>query len=159
MEDYEIRDVMNRVKHPRLEPKISYVVDRRQERNARNRAYQLLLSLVNSGSIRAIDVKFVMEFPAQMVADVGAAFERRRLRADSRRYPTEEFSFKKPSFVVFPDDEWRPSDYDPYRFIYRVDDAIHEFISHESPVLKWKVFADDMPPRSGEVPLKELNDF
>ena len=49
MEDYEIRDVMNRVKHPRLEPKISYVVDRRQERNGRNRAYQLLISLVNSG--------------------------------------------------------------------------------------------------------------
>ena len=161
MEDYEIRDVMNRLKHPLLVPEISY---EDLSISSDYHEYKLKLALKNKGSMRAIDIKLVLRFPQVLIKKYGKGYEarsdlRREATAPRSSYEEIELVVKKTSFVIFPDDEWRVTEERNYILVYEMNQQRFQFLRSSSPYLVWKVFADDMPPQSGEISIDKLQKF
>ncbi|HLF59372.1 MAG TPA: ATP-binding protein [Alphaproteobacteria bacterium] len=164
MEDYEVRDVMNRRKHPILVPYFSYVTVTQTENSHR---YDLRLRLTNEGSVRAIDIKCLIYFPRQCFAHsdatVGRAYRPWRsmeMQTDSGdTYQVCEIELKKTSFVIFPDDEWMVTNDADYILRYVVNSENWKVLAQLRPPIRWKIYADDMPPREGEFPFDEWQRF
>ena len=162
MEDYEIRDIMNRRKFP------SVVAEFQCKRTKTDRdkdiaEYRLGVILRNTGVIRAIDVKLVMELPAIIVCGRPPHISARRTTASTGGLPSYEaleLTVKSISEVIFPGDEWRLTEETGYHFDFRIDkDVFTNFLPNYRPVLAWTVYADDMPPKSGAKPIRDLQDF
>ena len=149
MEDHEIRDVMSRLRHPLIEPIFSYKVLSRGDIHE----YMLLITLRNIGATRARDIKFVLNWSNGVRMEVGGGYVLRNLR------DSVEMTIQRTDIVIFPEDEWRVSDDSRYRFTYKVDQKCYDFIQGNHPLLIWKVYADDMPPQSGQIQISEIQNF
>ncbi|MDK2742125.1 MAG: ATP-binding protein [Nitrospira sp. BO4] len=148
MGDHEIRDIMNRQKHPALVPRFN--VTRMTDR------YKLTVSLVNKGQVRAQHVKLVFSLPktctTRSIGFLGKVVHR---EDGSFGNDWNEYVFKGNSQVVFPDDEFPLEDVGHFLFV-SLDSSTSKGSKWESVVLHWKVYADDMPATTGHLLLKDL---
>jgi hypothetical protein len=154
MEDYEIKDVMNRLKYPLILPRFAA---RYVDRSGAIYEYSLLTWLRNDGAMCARDVKLTLAIPQKMSKRV-RGFVQQRTEIESPLFGNEWF---KNSLIVsgsplFPDDEVLISELTTNEFIYLVDSGKYDRDESRAPFLLWKTFADDMPPQQGDVYLSQV---
>ena len=154
MEHYEIMDVLNRVRYPVLAVTFSHV---RLSGDAKEHQYLLKITVSNEGSIRAQSVKLVFLWPNPVPITNTRGFNCRTITSSITFHQTE-LSVHRSDPPLFPGDEWQVSDDNIRPFMYRVDEKAYDFIMH-GPILEWQVFADDMPPISGQIPIAQLQNF
>lgn len=153
MEDYEIRDVMNRVKYPKIEPVFNCI--RSKDSTSEEHQYSLAVTLRNEGSIRAHQIKFEVLFPAKLMMQNTMIFTVHDLER-SREIPFDMkvLTLFRDQAPIFPKDEVK------YTVLsFRVDEKLHNFITTSSPLLYWRLYADDAPPISGESFIEGLISF
>jgi len=146
MEDFEVRDVMNRQKHPLVEPKfsVSPIADK----------YRLNISFVNSSSVLARYIKLVFIWPAHFFplhSDKGIT---------QRPFPTDgewiEITLQRTDLIVFPGDETPITEDDKHHIFFKASPNTLDFMLRSGRRdLNWKVFADEMPGREGAIPFEE----
>lgn len=154
MEDYEIRDIMNRKSYPILLP----VFTRGRpysHRGTREESF-LYVTLKNKGTVRAQHLKLVFTIPQEM-ARIGMGFIHRTIPQKDELFGDSwvEHTFVTTQHVVFPDDEMHLVDLG-YKGEISLDIARFDRDERRSVFLYWRVFADDMPPSSGQVYLNEI---
>ncbi len=154
MEDYEIRDVMNRLKHPLLVPSFAA---RHVDRQGLTHEYALVVILKNEGSMCAHDWKLVLLIPQQMSKAV-RGFRQETIEIVCSVFGKRWFknSLSTEGQPIFPDDEVFLSNAKNFVFAFLVDTSKYDLHDDRAPFLRWKTFADDMPPQDGEVRLSQL---
>ena len=155
MEDYEIRDIMNRVKHPLIIPSFSR---RFIDRKGTVHEYVLNIMLANTGPVRARDFKLVITVP-QIVSKAIKGFGKQRV-VEIRSGLFGNTWFENPlavsGSVIFPEDEWEVINGRDRDFVVIIDTSYIDRNEMREPILFWKTYADDMPPQSGQVKLGEI---
>jgi hypothetical protein len=149
MEDHEIRDVMNRSRHPIIEPVFSFM----ENRSAQPPSLALRIALRNVGAMRARDIKIVVAIPPDLFSAQFSNFVGATTQIDGQNYAT--YTFQRTDLIIFPDDEFPLThQYGPLYTQTRVS-PIDIFTS---PLydLRWKIYADDMPPKAGRLLLREI---
>jgi hypothetical protein len=156
MEDYEIRDVMNRLKFPRLVPRFAA---RHVESKERISEYALNVTVINQGVKAAQVYKIVLWIPRQLSSCVRGFQKQEIVEIDSALFGREWFkqSITRVNHMIFPDDEWSVSDDGGIQFVYKIDSSRYDRDEKRAPFLLWKTYADDMPPLSGQVFLSEVS--
>ena len=155
MEDYEVRDVMNRLKHPLL---VAEFAARFVGRSGSMSEFALKVTLKNYGSMCARDWKLVLYIPFQLSKAVRGFDRQKEVEIDSPVFGKVWFenSLQVEGRPVFPEDEVEVSSGGKFEFTYRIDGWEHNRIEDRAPFLLWKTFADDMPPQNGEVRLSQI---
>jgi hypothetical protein len=154
MEDYEIRDIMNRTTHPFLIPKFE-IGPRLQERIPED--HKLFVTIRNEGKVRAQHVKFIFDTPAKY-ARAGTGFSTAETYHENNSFGTNWFrqTFQATQSILFPDDELILKDVGYWASLWLGDKKLDR--DDKSDVfLYWKAYADDMPPRIGEVYLGDIS--
>jgi hypothetical protein len=153
MEDYEIRDIMNRTKHPFIVPQFSR---RYIDRQGGVFEYALNIHLVNKGSVSAHDLKVVLSVPRQTSKAV-KGFKQRMVEIPSQLFGNQWFenSLSVSNQVIFPEDDWEVTGRDR-EFVLIIDSRYIDRDEMREPILTWKTYADDMPPQVGQVRLGEI---
>jgi len=149
MWDYEIRDVMNRVRYPALEPEF----DLRMEKGEQSVRCSLYIKLLNQGAVRAQHFALRLKHPVLMRSRLRAGLmPENDLDINGSRYVS--LMYRNPSgIVIFPQDEFRLTDGSYCYYNYEVED-IRSLGGH---MMYWDVFADNSPPRRGEIDLLEFH--
>lgn len=153
MEDYEIRDIMNRTKHPLIVPQFSR---RLIDRQGGVFEYALNIYLVNKGAVSAHDLKVVLSVPRQTSKAV-KGFKQCTVEIPSLLFGDQWFenSLSVSDQVIFPEDEWEVTGKDR-EFVIIIDSRYVDRDEKREPILLWKAYADDMPPQFGQVRLGEI---
>jgi len=164
MDDYEIRDVMNRLQHPRIELDFRLRNVRR-----RNGSYDLEIFMANTGSVYALYVVARIEVPLRMVHDLSkhGVFDSRR-RIDHEKVAT----FRRDNTIrdvvgisgSYPNTSTRygPKRYDPLlpTLRFKTDSVeVSGFINDayiRGSVIRWTTYADSAPAHSGEVAISDI---
>ena len=103
MEDYEIRDIMNRTTHPFLIPNFE-IGPRLQERSAED--HKLFVTIRNEGKVRAQHVKFIFDTPVQYTrAGTGFTIAESYHKNNSFGKKWCRQTFRATQSILFPDDE------------------------------------------------------
>ncbi len=149
MWDYEIRDVLNRVRHPALEPEF----DVRMEKGEKHVRCTLDIKLRNQGAVLAQQFGLRLQHPQMMVMRYRKGLHPERdLEIKGSLYVS--LMYRNPSeIVIFPQDEFRVTDGSRCLYTYDVED-IRSLAGH---MMHWDVFADNAPPRRGEIDLLEFH--
>jgi hypothetical protein len=148
MEDHEIRDVMNRSRHPIIEPVFSF-----NDNRERRPSLYLRIVLRNIGAMRARDIKIVVAIPHGLFSSEHSQFVGGTTRIEEQTYST--FALQRTDLIIFPEDELPLTDqFGPISSL----DRIHQIQILTSPLydLRWKIYADDMPPKEGRLLLKDI---
>lgn len=154
MEDYEIRDIMNRKSHPILLP--IFTRGRPYSHPGNREESFLFVTLKNRGTVRAQHFKLVFTIPED-VARQAQGFIQRGITQKDELFGNSwmEHIFATTQHVVFPDDEIHLEDFG-YKGQISLDKSIDRD-ERRSVFLYWRVFADDMPPSSGQVYLGDIS--
>ena len=158
MEDYQVRDVMNRFKHPLLKPEIEFK-PRKIEGNLHE--YGLILTLVNKGVITAKAFGMDMLFPRVYSPKLEGVSTIKYTSVYIPEKPFENYSgFKFRNVesqigVLFPGEK---------QMIFRSDTltyTVNDKNWEESFLLKIYIttYADDMPPQKSEYPFNKFHKF
>lgn len=153
MYDYEIRDVMNRVKVPNVQPKFEYTFyDSRRV---------LLVSLVNEGEIGARNIKLSFLWPttAKRVDDVRGFEKRPNENFEGEMF--EKFEVLLLNRFLFPNDIIKLFEFD-FAFHFVLDEKDSSDLDAalaKKLFLKWDVWADNMPVRSGRLEIYDIPRF
>ena len=160
MEDYEIRDVMimNRLKSPLIRPSFSA---KHIDTSGTVHEYALIVKLTNEGAVLANNIKLVLSIPKTLSKAV-SGFEQYPVEIGSSIFGNIWFKNSLLSHgwynghIIFPEDEWIVSDRKDYRFDYVVDTSRYDLNESRGPFLFWKIYADNMPPQTGQVFLLQI---
>jgi len=157
MEDYEVRDTMNRAAVPDAQADFGYTLNSND--NGREHHYGLLLKIKNLGNQVIEHFQLQFTFP-QLDGNVSHIIHKRehidiwpvtprefiiRYRSDKVLFPQEEIDIGREMAVQ-----------------YKIDTQIFtkfEIGYARGPIVKWTLYADNMPPKTGEKPFKELQCF
>lgn len=158
MEDYEIRDVMNR----KRVPDVQLVIAKRQ---LSDNEYELYVSLVNKGETVInhfrVDISLPLGFVVQEAGyDCKGKFMKHfnagGLAVQGVEYG--KFSYKNPSesSVIFPNEEFvlLPSTVRPVRVLTYGHGGDEAAVFGYS--LMWKVYADNMPFKEGAIDMERI---
>ncbi len=158
MEDYEVKDVMNRVKVPVIEPIFSHQA---VERTSDAHTYDLQIFLKNKGKIMVRNFYLQVTFPSSLIKYISNLDYKSLLLDDRYDERYREISINSYR-VLFPEERFHVTE--GLRYIrYEVNtESHHEICKYpELMKLKWALYADNMPPKRGEIPLSDrrLNGF
>jgi hypothetical protein len=150
MEDHEIRDVMNRSKHPIIEPIFRFM----EPQIGKQTQLFLHVTLRNVGAMRAKDIKLVLFSPPDMFSVQHSQFLADTVRVDELVYTS--YTFQRNDLIIFPDDAFRLTDHlGPLISTGKVSSM--DILLSPIYELRWKVYADDMPPKEGKTFLKNIS--
>lgn len=158
MEDYEIRDVMNRLTTPDASVEFKF---RTLSRTSDLHEYALEVFIRNQGNLVINNFKLEFIFP-NMIASM-------RHSIDGR--PNAQFSVNKngdyvisyrSQHVLFPKDEIDINQ--ELAWCYKIDHAAYHKMgfaetSGKTPVVTWTLYADNMIPKHGSKAFYELQNF
>lgn len=165
MEQYEVHDVMNRAIVPDADVKFSFSkISIKSEQHE----YRLNVKIKNLSNIVIQNFKLQFEFPNY--GDKYINFKNRRIHSDPY-FGKITFSGKGSSNLLvtfrsieklFPKDEFDVGNLLGLRYI--IDNQAYLIINGSLPSrkalsLKWVLYADNMQPKSGEIPFSELHIF
>jgi hypothetical protein len=166
MEDYEIRDVMNRATTPNVQVEFGFA----DELGSTTCIYRLEVKVKNPGVQAVSHFKLRFEFLdiAMFCLDPdGTSFQSglarfgnavvRRLRDEFEEVDYIEVVYCSRE-VLFPEDEVDIGAEIQYTCTVRGDnhDDWFDSVTSSQETLSWTLYADDMPPKRGEVRLPEL---
>jgi len=144
LEHWEILEIMNREKFPQIAIHFSFSQTDGTGKN-------LNISLTNDGAIRAKDLKVVFSLPSWLEFTLNGI--------DSKKIELDvEYEIRRSDMVLFPKDSWDITDSE-YQMVFKYNSDVYAYVKHNHPILKWKIYADDMVPKDGEIFLEELVGF
>jgi len=163
MEDYEIRDVMNR----KRVPDVQLVIAKRQLPSESE--YELHVSLINKGEIVINHFRVDISLPLNLIIQKEGYFHKEEFIKNFnvegvvhkgvlyRGVNYGKFSYKNPSegSVIFPNEEFvlLPSVVKPVRvLVYKYVEEVGVF----GYSLMWKVYADNMPFKEGAIDMERI---
>ncbi len=163
MEDYEVRDVMNRLVLPDAEP----VFDFKRERTEADDSHGYLLKVLvkNIGTKLIANFKLSFTFPnyGQYISHYGLFAQGVTVEGKSiiRDAQGDYLVTYRSNDCLFPGDQVDVGE--PFQFRYHIDDQAFQKISSTPGSRDWSVnwtlYADDMPKKSGKVALSQLHNF
>jgi len=160
MEDYQIRDVMNRFKHPLLVPEVRYALIKSDADGSHH--YELILKIENKGVVTANVWGMDMLFPELYFLRIdGSSSGDIRGFKPIPKYLGFKFRSNKTSGgydqILFPGEDATLFGEGSRRFIYRVGDnnfeAVHLWKIHMT------IYADNMPPKKIELSFDKFQKF
>lgn len=169
MEHFEILDVLNRQQHPRIELQLQ-LKQRMKNGSHTLEAYALEVSLVNDGNVYAKYVVAHIAVPRDIAYD--HRFEH-GFNYNRGGNPDEFKTYMRDNTIrevvdvggsgnyTFP--KYGPARYDPIlpRLRMNVDEivllsSLHRKCTESDYIIRWLVNADNAPPRSGEIALRDI---
>jgi hypothetical protein len=166
MEDYEVREGMVRSRSPLIKVELKYKL---QTKSQNEHFYNLNIDLENIGSVRARDLMFFIDMPTEIL-DKQLSFQLHTPHNLENSICIEHFRIKHSSgkdyyrfkirtlqnLVLFPSEKWILPDLG-FQIRYKIDSNIHRSLL--GSILDWQVYADDSVPRSGQLLLREIQQF
>ena len=166
MEDYEIRDVMNRLKHPRIEVefKLNKISQGKQEKDT---LYDLEISLANTGNVYAQYVVVVVQIDLRLsiVQEFGKqSMSYSRSRSSSGEVATVRLDNTRRDELGVDGSSPR---FGPKRYVpilptltlktdsIRVRGSLNDADLRRS-IIRWTTYADNAPPIDGKVQIYEI---
>ena len=162
MQDFEIRDVMNRGTTPSVEPEFSYkcTVDGQVHH------YTLQVLVRNVGPVPVHNFKLEFKFPAfgdqitlQQISNYNHPYFG-KIEHTKGPEPWYLITFRS-IHVLFPLDVEDVGKH--VGVAYVINDGVYAAINRLSETrplaLEWRLFADNMPPKSGTIPFSSLHEF
>lgn len=147
LEDYQIRDINNRLKYAVLVPEFRLDAVSKKEKAF---AYNFQIFLENTGSVRAIDWKLEVVTPKE-VKDVRQRVEDATVVPLGDGRCKMEINSTRKHQVIFPQDKQRVC------ISHNVIIANHELVVlTQTGHFSWRVFADDSEPRSGKTKFSQV---
>ena len=150
MNDYEIRDVMNRSATPDVDVEFSY-----SECNRINIAYYLNVNVINNGILAVNHFKLMFYFP---YFDSGLDFINSIdvTNPVTRNGLSEgmEFTYKSQD-ILFPEDMAKIEYLD---FYFPLNGKGKQEIREKNLKIIWHLYADNMIPKRGEIPVLDLKE-
>lgn len=141
LEDYQIRDINNRLKHPVLMPHFTLTTVNKRDNAVE---YNFEVYLENTGTVRARDWQLELDIPRQIKYKLSGTKDvilvERKARTSNIRInlgTSAQIIFPQDKQKVYVGHNWGIGNFD-------FDDLV------DRGVISWKVFADDSPPRCGE---------
>jgi hypothetical protein len=156
MEDYEIRDVMNRATTPDMAVDFSYIPNQLESHEHR---YTLGLKLKNlSGQvINHFQLEFTFPKFSNNMSHVIGNLDNVDLWISAANEFTIVYRSKK---VCFPNEEIDIGREMAIQYMINGDIYANSGISFgRGPMVKWTLYADNMPPKTGTKPFEELQCF
>ena len=168
MDDYEIRDVMNRLQHPRIE--LGFKLQKCRKNNVQpNDSYDLEITMENTGSVYARYVIARIEVPLRIVHELskhGVSSSRRcvepekvfTFQCDNTIRDEVGISGPSPSISM----GYGPKRYEPLlpTLRFKTDSiAVSGFMSDafaRRSIIRWTTYADSAPSHSGEVAISDV---
>ncbi len=181
MEDYEIRDVMARSQHAQIELKFQirmtyerefmilpmptglFGQDTKPEPKTR---LDLEVIMTNTGSVYAQYVRGYLELPSASLYDEVELADYKKITLSLDQYDTYECDNTKRDVTKY--EFGRPSEYGPSRYVPLLpktsfaSDSLRlredfQSIDWQDHTIRWTIHADNASPRSGEVPMQDIN--
>jgi hypothetical protein len=161
MEDYQVRDVMNRFNYPILEPKFKFTKSIQSDGTLH--IYEIRLSLINKGNVTANNFGIDLYFPASFMSNYQTNYHILlspnyltcdNIRQDGVDYIRLKYRNYGSQFVLFPNESF-PLLNDKRYLIYKVNEDNYGQLYLLR--IKWILYADSMPPKNGEIPFR--NEF
>ncbi len=163
MEDYQVRDVMNRFNFPVLQAQTDFV-KLKKDSDEHQHQYAFGLSLINIGNVTAVNFGVDILFPEVFSPVVTArSFLSENEEFSEGRLADREYNFKKAcyrnfgsNYVLFPSEEFpvfvssRTN-----RITYSINSKNLKYCHSEKLSIRWTLFADNMPPKTGETDVYE----
>lgn len=178
MEDYEIRDIMNRSKFPlislsveiekysyykteqiQIPPTYEYPLPRTENREIKYTRYKMNIVLENKGSVLAQYINYFVDTPEDIISDIDyydvedgmATIQGSNTVRDLLDYQVHPMGYNK--------ELYGPSRYDPIlphliktaKTIELTDDP-----NLDDRKIRWSVFADNAPEQTGEIVLSSI---
>jgi hypothetical protein len=148
-----VMDIVNRRKYPVIEPTFAWSRDKGRSTSDRHR-YQLQITLTNHGPIRALNYLLQVKIPKAVPAEDPHIHGVTSEEQEGIRYVVFEYA-DRPGFILFPGHT-----VDVLTGLgYSLDRDVYNRIRSDDLELRWKTFADDMPPRHGSVRFAELQEW
>lgn len=163
MEDYEVRDTMNRSQLPVLEPQFTPRLLTGSTGTLHE--YELRINLLNNGSLVIKDFLLTFGIPAEMLRSYDGYLKppiRQKVTKGSIATEYLKLSYAKPDTqtVIFPQQEYILIPSAPQRnCTYIVNDKILDEYVDRGFDLSWRLYADNMPFKEGAIPLKTMCNF
>lgn len=160
MLDYEIRDIMNRVKYPIIEIEFEIVVSE----NELNKLPTFYLRIIprNIGSSYAKYINYFVNIPFNII-DPEEVLIYNKINQSTVEYYGEntyrDILDIQPS-VSGNVEKYGPSRFDPILPGLRGRSEKIKLIrarGFPNEIISWKVYADNAPPRTGNIPLNDIN--
>ncbi|MEX2492733.1 MAG: ATP-binding protein [Nitrospirales bacterium] len=164
MEHYEILDVLNRNRYPNVIPTFEIPSD--YEETSKKRSFRVFLE--NKGSVSAKTISLTVYWPCDFgfSQNVYGAAPAWQIKKSLYNGALIECSVYLKDRVLFPEEKAPLNDLLPPSFAHlyfhafgRHSPTAERFLNlfRESELgFRWKIFADDMPPKSGDVLFNEI---
>lgn len=162
MYDYEIRDIMSRFTYPLVSPLFS--LSRIDSGSSNVHKYKLNIVLQNRGATCAREAKLIFYWLRPFHHECGSGYRQKivrgRITVPSLETENVEMTILPFNRSIFPEDEFRLTDEDSrLDFRFSVDEAALNTILTRNPQVLWTIYADDMPPQKGNIPISEMPGF
>jgi len=155
MYDFEIRDVLNRIKYPLIE--IEFIVQYTSTKTGR--IYELVAKAHNAGDVMAQYVNCYLTLPSACLKS-----ETIPQRNSNKQYYAEntirdlidvKAAFPSPQHI------FGPSRYDPIlpKRFFKLDfdmPALDEFYREDNHIVEWVVYADNAQPNKGRIKMSDI---
>lgn len=159
MEDYEIRDVMNRGNQPELEP----IFDSRTIRDSSGVTFELQIKLLNKSAVVVNNFQIDLALPAPLISDAQGNCRKTVEEKIAQVSPAHTivvpfiwYSYiKLEGQVIYPQQEFILLPSAPRRFIIcKIDPNITGVILFD--YFYWRLYADTMPVKEGREKLNKI---
>jgi hypothetical protein len=158
MEDYEIRLVMNRLVTPDVSVNFSYkIINRSQARHD----YELTIYIDNPGPMIINKYKLEIIFPIVFIPEAPVSHYPEHISRTKDDNGNQIIAYHSTD-VLFPNEEIDIGK--EISLQYYIDDNIFARMRYDErkgkeATLSWKLYADNMSPKSGEIPIRALNNY
>ena len=155
LEDWEIRELMNRATQAKAVLKIDNVVVSMGGQRGERHSYTLVVQLKNEGAVRIASWKVAVDFPKAFLSAVPVGRE-----VEIRDPPTPNYRALRVVVTnidhgpLFPDDIASVCELQWY-----VDEQLYDLAEREAQAIRWEVFADNLPPDRGELLIRNTHKF
>ncbi len=155
MEDYEIRDIMNRVTTPEMSVEFSYT---RNSIESKEHHYTLGIKLKNLGRqvINHFQLQFTFPEFSNNVKHIANQLENVDLWQSSRNELVFVYRSKR---VCFPEEEIDIGREIAIRYMINNQIYSSSLAWDRRPIVSWTLYADNMIPKTGSVPFEKLQCF
>jgi schlafen family protein len=159
MEDFEIRDIMNRATIPDVEVEFKYM---KLGGSAENRLYRIHPVLTNLGTqvVNNFKLEFTVPRPVGVEGQqLAHPLENVRITLDSKNDYVISYQSKR---VLFPHEVRNLGEeiLFPYRMNREIYDELKTLeLNGHNPTVDWTLYADNMPPKTGSVLFRTLHDY
>jgi hypothetical protein len=158
MEDYEIRLVMNRLVTPNVSVIFGYnTISRSQDRHD----YELTIHIENPGPMIINKYKLEINFPIVLIPEAPVSHYREHILRSKDDIGNQIIAYHSTD-VLFPNEEIDISK--EISLNYFIDNNIFMRMRYDErkgkeAALIWKLYADNMSPKNGEIPIRTISNY